>query len=108
MPSCSDFRVTSASGAGGSNRASSYAWIARLPDFHHEIGRIFRMSEPGCANLRCGRDGFGARLLLYAEMNACSLRQRERFERAKCAFAEDGIDVADHETILAGSGARCT
>jgi hypothetical protein len=34
-------------------------------------------------------------------VNARSLRQRERLKGAKRAVAEDGIDLADHETILA-------
>ena len=34
-------------------------------------------------------------------MNPGSLGNRERLNRSECALAEDGIDVADHGSILA-------
>src|SRR6266550_8840841 len=100
MPACCDFTVTSASGAGGSNRDASYACIARLPNFHHKIRGVFRVRQLRRVNLRGGRDCVDARLLFYAQVNASSLGQRERLKRPECALAEDGIDLTDHEIIL--------
>jgi hypothetical protein len=71
-----------------------------LPDFQHEVGSIFRMSQLRRADLCDRRYAVGARLLFYAQMDASSLGQRDRLERPECALAEDGVDVADHELIL--------
>src|SRR5271154_2229146 len=100
MPRCSEFTTTSASGAGGSNRAASYACIAGLPNFHYEIVCIFRMSQFRRVNLRDGLHRVEFCLLFDAQMHAHSLRQRERFKRPKCTLTEDGIDMADHDAII--------
>ena len=107
MPVCSDLTITSATGAGGSNRAASYACIIRLPDFHHKIPRIFRMRQLWRADPGDGRRETSSGFLLDTQMDASSLWQRERLKGAKCAVAEDGIDTTDHVLILSAILARC-
>src|SRR5687768_6502878 len=99
MSGCCERTVPSASGAGGSNRAASYACIAGLPNFHHEIRRVFPARELGRVNPRGRSHGACAGLFFYAQMNSSSLGERERLNRPEGALAEDGIDSADHVGI---------
>src|SRR5580704_16428508 len=99
MPSSSDFTVTSASGAGGSNRAASYACIAGLLNLHYKIGCIFRMSQLRRVNLGGGGRNLDACPFFDAEVNAGSLRKRERLKGSECALAENSINLTDHGVI---------
>jgi hypothetical protein len=92
-----------ASGAGGSNRAASYACIVALPNIHHEIARIFRVRQLRRTNSGTRAYRPGVRRVFDAQMNASSLGQRKLFKRAECALAEDGFDVAEHEAIITGT-----
>ena len=51
-------------------------------------------------NLRGVSHRAGICFFFDTQMNARSLRQRERLKWAECALAEDGIDVTYHERIL--------
>src|SRR5438105_3355254 len=99
MSSCSDLTVTSATGAGGSNRAASYTGIAVLPNFQHEVGGILRMRELRRANLRRRRYRGNTCFVFDTQMNAGPLGKFERLNRSECALAEDGVDLTDHGRI---------
>jgi hypothetical protein len=99
-PNGFDFTTTIAIGAGESNRSASYSRITDLSDFHHEFGRIFRVRQPGRANLRGGSRRAGISFRLDAQMDARAFGYRERLKRAESAMAEDGIDM-NHKMILA-------
>lgn len=98
---------SSENSAGGSNRVESYVSIARPPDFHYEICRIFRMRKLWRANLRDRRENAGDCLIFDAQMNTSALGQRQRLKRPKCTLTKDSIDVSDHEEILTNTRIPC-
>jgi hypothetical protein len=58
------------------------------------------MRQLGRVNLRGASYGAGICLVFNAQMDASSLRQRKRLNRAEGSLAKDGIDVTDHARIL--------
>src|SRR5687767_7452838 len=87
--------------------AASYACTATLPNFHHEVRRVFGVGQLRRADSCRWRHPSGSRLLFDAQVDPSALRQHDRGEGPECALREDGIDVADHVpiiTIISGDG----